>query len=287
MNIGFVGLGMMGRPMATRLLKAGHPLFVYNRTKEKAEALVTQGARWCESPFATAEQSEIVFSMLSTPEVLRETVLGENGILRGLKQGKIHVDTSTVAPSLTHELEERYNARGCAFLRSPVLGSVPQATDGTLLLFVGGNQSAYERVEPLLKILGQRIWRFDRAEQASHLKLLCNSFIAGMITTLGQALMYAEKADVNPRTLLEVIGQSQLNSPMYQTKGASILDENFAPRFFLEHMLKDINLVIAASEELGASLPALKVTQQLFAQARDEGLGKEDYSAVVKMLKKQ
>lgn len=283
-KLGFVGLGMMGLPMAKRLLEHWPQLSVNNRTKQKAEGLIAKGARWCENPSAVAAQSDIVFSMLSNPDALREVALGSAGILSALKQGGVHIDSSTVSPSLTRELAQRYNDRGCFFLHAPVLGSVPQATDGTLLMFVGGDDRAYHYAQPVLRLLAREIWKFEHAEQATHLKLLCNLFIAGMITTLGQALIFARKANVDQRVLLDVIGQSQLNSPMYQTKGASILEGNFTPRFYLEHMFKDINLMLDAAAVLGAPLPAIQVAQQLFAEALRAGFGQEDYSAVAKVL---
>jgi len=256
-SVGFVGLGMMGAPMAARLLKSGHRLSVYNRTKSKAEPLLTQGAVWCVSAGAVARASNIVFSMVSNPAALEEVSLGNQGILDGLNKGGIHVDTSTVSPSLTCDLAQRYRATGRVFLHSPVLGSIPQAADGTLLLFAGGDEDAYRRVEPLLHLLGKQIWRFEHAEQASHMKLLCNLFIAGMIATLAQALVFAQKANVDPRTLLEVIGQSQLN------------------------------LMIEAAEAVGAPLPAIEIAQQLLVEGQRAGFGKEDYSAVVKVLQSQ
>jgi len=283
-TLGFIGLGMMGLPMATRLLNAGYSLKVNNRTKQKAEPLLSKGALWCDTPAAVAEQSEIVLSMVSTSEVLKEISAGQKGILPGLKKSGVHIDLSTVAPAVTRELERAYRSGGKFFLHSPVLGSIPQATEGTLLLFVGGDEEAFQQSEEILKTLGKQLWRFDHVEQATHTKLLCNMFIAGMITTLTQALVFAQKAEVNPRTLLEVLSHSALNSPMYQTKGASIIDRNFNPRFFLEHMLKDINLMLDAAKDLGAPLPAIEVSQELFARASQMGLGKEDYSAVVKAL---
>ena len=283
-KLGFVGLGMMGLPMAKRLLDHGPQLSVNNRTKQKAEGLIAEGARWCENPSAVAAESDIVFSMLSNPDALREVALSPTGILSALKQGGVHIDSSTVSPSLTRELAQRYNDRGCFFLHAPVLGSVPQATDGTLLMFVGGDDRAYHYAQPVLRLLARKTWKFEHAEQATHLKLLCNLFIAGMIMTLGQALIFARKANVDQRVLLDVIGQSQLNSPMYQTKGASILEGNFTPRFYLEHMFKDINLMLDAAAVVGAPLPAIQVAQQLFAEALRTGFGQEDYSAVAKVL---
>jgi len=285
-RVGFVGLGMMGLPMARRLLQEGYRLSVFNRTKEKAAAILSEGASWCEDSSAVAGTSDIVFSMVSDPAALREVSLGDRGVLRGLGASGIHVDTSTVSPALVRELAQLYADRGKHFLHAPVLGSVAQASEGTLLIFAGGSNAAYMRSEMSLKVLGKRIWKFDRPEQATHAKLLCNLFIAGMITTLGQALVLADKADVTGETLLEIIGQSQLNAPTYQTKGSSILQGNFAPRFYLEHMLKDINLMIDAARDLTVSLPTIQVAQQLFAEAKRAGLGKEDYSAVVKVLQK-
>jgi 3-hydroxyisobutyrate dehydrogenase-like beta-hydroxyacid dehydrogenase len=285
LKLGFIGLGMMGLPMAKRLSKAGSQFAVFNRTKSKTEGILSEGALWCETPSVVASSSAIVFSMVANPEALRELALGPVGVLTGLKAGGIHVDTSTVSPAITRELSAQYARRGCCFLHAPVLGSIPQATDGTLLMFAGGEATAYDAAEPYLRLLAKQIWRFDLPEQATHMKLICNLFIAGMITTLGQALIFAEKTNVDQRMMLDIIGQSQLNSPMYQTKGSSIVQNNYSPRFFLEHMLKDINLMLDAARDVRAPLPAIELAQQLFVEAQRAGYGREDYSAVVKALR--
>jgi 3-hydroxyisobutyrate dehydrogenase len=284
-KLGFIGLGMMGLPMAKRLSKAGSQFAVFNRTRSKAEGLLSEGALWCDTPSVIASSSDIVFSMVANPEALRNLALGSVGVLAGLKAGGIHVDTSTVSPAITHELSTQYASRGCCFLHAPVLGSIPQATDGTLLMFAGGDAVAYNAAEPYLQLLAKQIWRFDLPEQATHMKLICNLFIAGMITTLGQALIFAEKANVDQRMMLDIIGQSQLNSPMYQTKGSSIVQNNYSPRFFLEHMLKDVTLMLDAARDERAPLPTIELAQQLFVEAQSAGYGREDYSAVVKALR--
>jgi 3-hydroxyisobutyrate dehydrogenase-like beta-hydroxyacid dehydrogenase len=283
-RLGFIGLGMMGSPMAKRLLNIGSQFSVYNRTRQKADDHIAQGARWCPTAADVGAESDIVFSMLANPDVLREITLGQHGIIEGLKPGCVHVDTSTVSPAVIRELTLQYTARGCHFIHAPVLGSIPQATDGTLLVFAGGDSKAYQKVEPALKALARQIWRFEHPEQATHLKLVCNLFIAGMITTLGEALIFAERADVDGQTVLDVISQSHLTAPMYQTKGAAILKDNFAPRFYLDHMLKDINLMLDAAHGVGAPLPAIQIAQQLFVEAQQAGHGREDYSAMVKAL---
>lgn len=276
----------MGSPMAVRLLTSGFPLTVYNRTSPKAEALVKQGASLASSPRSVAEKSDIVISMVSNSEALEKITMGPDGIIRGLRRGSVHIDMSTVAPSLTKSLSETYGQEGWHFLHSPVLGSVPQATDGSLLLFVGGASKAVDLAKPVLDVLGSKVWRFERPEQATQTKLLCNSFIAGMMSTLGQALVYAKKADVDGETLLDILANSSLNAPMFQTKGKSVLARNFAPRFFVEHMLKDINLLIDAGNEMGLTLPVAETARRLYGEAVASGFAREDYSAVVKVLER-
>lgn len=283
-TIGFIGLGLMGSAMAMRLQKAGYKLLVHNRTKEKAEPLLPGGAEWCDSPALVAERTKIILSMISDSHALEEIAAGENGLLREIKKGAVHVDMSTVSPNTASLLAVRYSRAEASFLHSPVLGSIPNVNDGSLLLFVGGDEDAFKTVEKVLQVLGKKTWRFERAEQASHMKLLCNSFIAGMIVTLAQALVYADRAEIDPRTLLEVISHSALNAPMYQTKGASMIDRNFHPRFFVDHMLKDITLAIESGKNLRISQPGLDAAQALFSEARSKGFSKEDYSAVLKVL---
>jgi len=285
-QIGFVGLGLMGAAMAGHLLAAGHRLFVFNRTRSKAQPLLDAGATWCEDPASVANNASVVLSMVSNSDALESISTGPDGILRGARKDLLHVDHSTVSPGTTAALAESYRSRGYAFVHCPVLGSVPQAESGSLLLFAGGADKDVNRVEPILREMGTKVWRFGTPAQASHAKLMCNLFIAGMITTLGQALVYARKAGVNPAALLEIISHSALNAPTYQTKGASIIEGNFKPRFYLEHMLKDVILILDAATSVGVPLPVLEASRALLQRAKDEGLGREDYSAVVKILQK-
>ena len=285
MKTGFIGLGLMGAPMANRILEAGHQLFVHNRTKEKAATLVERGAVWSESPSAVARKTEMVVSMLSTPDVLEEMALGKVGILEGAAPGFIHVDCSTVSPELTKRLHQLYRSKNCFFLHSPVLGSVPNASDGSLLLFVGGAEEPFHKIEPVLKLFGSHLWRFDRVEQASNTKLLCNFFIASMISGLAQGLVFAEHNDISPRTVLDILSHSALGAPTYQTKGALMIDNNFAPRFFLEHMLKDIRLLLESARKSGTVMPSAEMALSLYEKAAVSGFLKEDYSAVVKVLR--
>lgn len=151
--------------------------------------------------------------------------------------------------------------------------------------FAGGEEEAYRKVEAILKLFGSKIWRFERVDQATNTKLLCNFFIASMISSLAQGIVFAEKNRINPKTFLEILANSSLNAPTYQTKGASMVDNNFAPRFFLEHMLKDINLLLDSAQSSAVPMPTAHVARDLYSKAMDVGLGKEDYSAVIKVLR--
>ncbi len=286
-RIGLIGLGLMGSAMAERLLKAGFSVSVFNRTKEKASSLLAQGALWRESPAAVASNVDVVFSMLSTPSVLKSSSLGTDGILSGLAKNGIHIDCSTVSPEVTGFLEKEYMQHGCRFLHAPVLGSTAQAADGSLLLFVGGNEEAFHRAEYILQTLGKKIWYFPSIEQAAIMKLMCNSMIAGLIASLVQALVLGKKAGIDPRTFLEVLSFSQLNAPTLQLKGAAIIERNFSPRFFVEHLLKDITLLVEAAASLGVPVPVIEEIQKLFIEAKNSGWEKEDYCAVVKVLEQK
>lgn len=280
-TLGFIGLGLMGTPMASRLIASGYTVYLYNRTREKATPLLAQGAVWKESPSDLAKYSDIIITMLTNDDAL--TVVTES-ILRTFRKDGIHIDCSTVSPSLTTTLEKKYTESGRGFLHSPVLGSIPQATDGSLLLFVGGSDEHFKKAEPVLNVLGSRIWRFPAAAQASNMKLIMNSFIGGMIATLSQALHHGESSAIDGRTILEILNHSALNSAMYQTKGKSILDNNFTPRFFLENLLKDTNLFRAAAASSGVPTPVSDAVKVMLEQAIAKGLSQEDYSAVYKVV---
>lgn len=280
-TIGFIGLGLMGAPMASRLVASGYAVSVYNRTKEKASAVLTHGGIWKNSPSEVGQSAEIIFTMLTNDEALTSV---SDEILRTLKSGGIHVDCSTVSPAVTGALQKHYAESGRGFLHSPVLGSIPQATDGSLLLFVGGREETFQRAQPVLKILGSKIWRFPSAPQASSMKLIMNSFIGGMIVTLSQALHHGNASAIDGTTILEILGYSALNSPMYQTKGSSILADNFSPRFFLENLLKDTNLFRTAAASNGVPTPVSDAVATMLEKAIAEGLSREDYSAVYKVM---
>lgn len=284
-RIGFIGLGTMGRPMAERLLKAGFDLVVYNRTSEKTETLMRRGALRVDAPRAVVETCDATITMVSDNQALTDVVIGQNGLYMGLRAGKIHIDMSTISPALARKLDRLYQAKDASFLHAPVLGSKQQAVEGTLLIFAGGSSQAFQQCQRIFQALGQRTWSFPKVTQATFLKLICNQFIAGMITALAQGLVLGQKAELDVETLLSVLEASALNAPMYQNKAQKISRRGFSEaNFFVMHMLKDIDLILEAGRELGVPLPGMAPVRELFVAAEGLGYGQEDYSAVIKVL---
>ncbi len=283
-TIGFIGAGMMGQPMAIRLIDAGYNVKVWNRTPKKATQLVNRGAERAPSVRELARNCSIVITMVSDDNALRSVSEGEQGLIANLGEDAVAVDMSTISPSLSKSLNQNYTRNNAYYIQAPVLGSVPQATDGTLLIFAGGDENAIKKVQPVFDILGKRTWKFENPEQAATIKLTCNLFIASMINTLGEGLLMTKKTGIDGNILLEILNESALGAPMYQTKGKSLLERRFAPRFMVQHMVKDLSLIRQAAHYSGIPMPAVGVIHDLFISAVNKGYGEEDYSAMVKVL---
>ncbi|MCS6806408.1 MAG: NAD(P)-dependent oxidoreductase [Acidobacteriota bacterium] len=284
-QVGFIGLGTLGRPMAERLLGAGFELTVYNRTVEKTQPLVERGARRAAAPCDVAAACDVIITMVSDDRALHEVACGEQGLYAKRVESKVHVDMSTISPALSQQLTSLAQTQGFCFIHAPVLGSRPQASDGTLLIFVGGSPQAWPQTDEIFRALGNRIWRFPDVVQATYLKLICNQFIASMIVTLGQGLVLGQKAGIPIETILDVLAASALNSPMYQSKARMIAQRQFSQaNFYVQHMLKDIELILQAARELGVALPSLAAARELFVAAEAAGYSREDYSAAIKVL---
>lgn len=284
MRVGLIGLGVMGAPMAERLMGAGHALTVFNRTREKAGPLLERGAAWADSPAEVAARSEIVLSIVTDPAAVEAIAFSESGILAGLGSDSVHCDLSTVGPGWARRIAARYAEAGRRFVQAPVLGSKRQIEEGVLLVFGGGAEEDVARCEPAWRAFAARIWRLPTADQAATTKLACNLLIAHMILGLGQSLVFAQKGGVSPAKILEIFDASALGAPMYRSKGKTLLERNFNANFYVQHMLKDLCLAADAGRETATPLPLNGLSRELFIAAAQQGWGEEDYSAVVKVL---
>jgi 3-hydroxyisobutyrate dehydrogenase-like beta-hydroxyacid dehydrogenase len=284
MRIGLVGAGIMGEPMGSRLLAAGHEVRVYNRTQSKAQPLIDKGAVFARTPALASQSSDVVISMVSDPAAVAALSLDSDGILGALPATAVHCDMSTVTPGFALHMAESYARRNRRFVQAPVLGSKKQIADGTLIVFAGGADQDIDRCQDAWSAFASTVRRFPAADQAATTKLACNMLIAQMILGLGQSLLYARKGGVDPGIVLEIIQESNLAAPMYGSKGKTLLSRNFAPNFFVRHMLKDLNLAAQSAADAGLPQPMNAAARELFVAAMAQNHGDEDYSAVVKVL---
>jgi len=285
-TVGFVGLGVMGQPMAQNVLNGGFPLVVFNRTPSRATPLVERGARQVDSAEAVAEASNLLVTMLADSAAVEAVVFGQDGILDGLRPGSVLIDMSTGSPDTARNVAAAVRQKGADFLEVPVSGSVNLAQAGTLTLVAGGREDTFERCRPLLGTMGEAMFRVGEVGMATQLKLSLNLMVAGMMQVLAESLVLGVKAGLNPTTMLEVINASAVRSPLYSFKGEALCKRDFSTTFTLKNMIKDLNLILASGEKLGVFLPTTGVVKQLFVAAQAQGKADQDWSAVVTVLER-
>lgn len=274
----------MGAPMGRRLLEAGHDLLVWNRTAARATPLEALGATAVESPEEAARSAGIVLSSVRDDEALKAVSLGERGVLQGLADNAVHCDTSTVSPPCVQTLFNTYQKANRQFVHCPVLGSKKQVAEGALLMFASGAEEATRKLEPVFDLFAKVVWRFENPCAAASLKLACNMLIANMICGFSQSLVFAMKSGIDPALFTEVIQSSALASPMYASKSRQILAGDWSANFFVDNIIKDIQLALEAGTSEDIPLPLLAMTQQFFLAASASGYGKDDYSAVSRVF---
>ena len=277
-KIAFLGLGQMGEPMAMRLLKAGHELTVWNRTPDRAEPLAAAGATVAGSPAEAGAGAEFAITMLANPEALQEVVLGENGLAKALGPGQVYIDMSTVGPETVRSIATRL-PDGVATVDAPVRGSVPQAVEGRLEVFVGASAEDYERMRPILESLGSVIHVGGRGAGAA-MKLVANLVLGASITAVGEALALGESLSLGPAPLLDMLDGSPLG-PTVRAKRANIESGHYPPNFKLRHAAKDMRLVIEAAAAAGRDLKVSAAARAWLDAAAEAGAADLDYSAVV------
>jgi len=270
--------------MATNLLHAGFLLTAWNRTASKMEPLLQLGAKPGTSPAHVASTVDVVITMVSRPQDVEEIVLGPNGALEGLKPGTVLIDMSTVSPATSRKLAAAVTTRQAEFMDAPVVGSKGPATDGTLVILVGGLPTTLERCRPILSAMGKTILHAGGVGMGSALKLATNLMLAHLAAGFAEGLLLAQRAGLDPARYLDVLGASTFRSPWYQTKGTSMIKREFAPHFALKHMRKDLRLMQELAAEVKTALPVTDVIEALFAQSEAAGKRDLDYSAVLAQL---
>ncbi len=284
-EIGFIGLGVMGLSMAGHLRKAGARLHVYTRTKEKARAILDEGAEWHDTPGAVAAASAAVFTMVGYPRDVEEVYFGPAGILANAKPGTLVVDATTSRPDLARRIWEEARKRDLRALDAPVSGGDTGARNATLSIMVGGAEPDFEEARPLLAVLGRTVVRQGPAGAGQHAKMVNQIVVAGTLAGAVEALIYAEKAGLDPRTVLESISTGAAASWTLSNMVPRMLDGNFEPGFYVKHYLKDLRIALESARELGADLPMLSLAESLFAKMVDRGYAEKGTQALYLLYK--
>jgi 3-hydroxyisobutyrate dehydrogenase len=286
MRLGFIGLGIMGRPMAKHLLDAGHSVTVWNRSRPGIDAMLELGAEEGASAAEVAAKSEVVFTMVGDSPDVEQVALGTGGIIEGAQPGLIHVDMSTISPAVTRSIAARYAEEGVELVDAPVSGGETGAINATLAIMAGGKRQAFDRVLPLFESLGKTITYCGPSGAGQTVKL-CNQ-VAVSVTNLAvcEALVLSKKAGVPPRTMLDAISGGAAASWQLLNLAPKMIQGDFAPGFKVWHQQKDLRLALEVAREAELPLPGTALVSQLFASLQADGLGEAGTQALVKALEK-
>jgi 3-hydroxyisobutyrate dehydrogenase-like beta-hydroxyacid dehydrogenase len=282
MRIAFLGLGIMGRPMAANLVKAGNEVAVWNRTPGKD----VEGARPATSPADAANGAEVVWICVSDTHAVESVLFGPQGVESAIASGTTVVDSSTISPSAEYQFAQRLRAKGVDYVDAPVTGSKVAAENGSLIFMVGGDENVLRKLDPLFQAMGRQIFRMGETSKGQAAKIVMNLQIALIYEGFAEALTLATKLGVNVDTLLPLIQASMVKSGVVEYKAPFILKRDFTPNFPLRLMLKDIHLALAAAKEARVKLPALETVEEVYEMAAEEGHENSDYAATLTLLEK-
>jgi len=287
-KVAFLGMGIMGSRMAANVARAGFDMTVWNRTRERAEAVAeATGATLADTPSHAAADADAVITMVVDSPQVEAVLLGDNGAAGSLAEGALVIDMSTIAASAAQNIAGRLGERGIGFLDAPVSGSSPKAEDGTLTIMVGGSDEDFERAKPLLDSMGELIVHVGPQGHGQLVKLLNNTLAAVNAAALGEAITAARKAGLDMEALVRVVGASSGNSTMLQIKAKPMIEHDFTPLFRLDHMLKDVRLCLETIRELGTRAPVAETACTLYEQASVNGLGDDDFGSVIESVEDQ
>ncbi len=285
-RVAFLGLGIMGAPMAANLARAGIEVVAWNRTASRAEALASEHDNvTAAATAAEAAAAGVVISMVPDVPEVEQVLLGPDGAAEGLDDGGLAIDMSTIAPSASRSIAQRLGNHGIAFLDAPVTGSRPKAEDGTLTIMAGGPEAAFDRARPLFEAMGELVVHAGPQGHGSMVKLINNTLAAVNAAALAEGLVLAQAAGLDAGKALEVIASGSGESAMRRLKAEPMVNGDYQPLFKLEHMLKDVRHCLAEARALGVELPLAATAEPLYATAEGRGLGEQDFAAVIEALR--
>jgi 2-hydroxy-3-oxopropionate reductase len=282
--IGFIGLGIMGRPMARNLLKVGHSLVVHSRSRGPVEETVKAGAKAAGSPKDVAAQCDVLITMLPNSPEVEQVALGPNGIVEGARRGLIFIDMSTISPIVSQKIGKALEAKGVAMLDAPVSGGEKGAIDGALSIMVGGDKAVFERVLPILQAMGKTITLLGPLGFGGFTKLANQIIVAVNLTALAEALTLGKKAGLDRELLLTALAGGLAGSKCLEQKKPNYLANTYNPGFKIDLHYKDLGLIMESARALGVPLPTTAIVQELFSALRVKGRGGLDHSGVITLL---
>ena len=286
MKIGFIGVGVMGAPMVQNLMKKGHELSVYNRTKEKAAGVVAAGAKWCESAGDCAKDQDVVITIVGYPKDVEEVYFAPGGILDSAAPGTVLIDMTTTSPRLSERIYAAAKEKGMTALDAPVSGGDVGAQKGTLAIMVGGDREAFDRMQEVFAAMGTNIRYMGGAGCGQHTKMANQIAISGCIAAVCEAIAYAESCGLKPQEMFDAISTGAAGSWQLTNNGQKIIDGNYAPGFYVKHFIKDMNIALEEAADRGLPLDVLKLVRDKYDALNAQGGGDEGTQALIQVIRK-
>lgn len=286
-KIAYLGMGIMGRGMAANLLKAGHEVTVWNRAPERCAPAVGQGARQADSPAQAVQSADIIMYCLSDDAAVEDMVFGQWRLLDHVGPGQIVVDMTTVHPDTSRREAAAFADRGARFLEAPVFGSKNEAANGGLWIVIGGDRGLFEEVKGVLEVLSETTHYMGDSGMGSSMKLVGNLVVASQLQALGEAMILATKAGLDPNDVLGVLHVTDFKSPIFDGVGAALVNRDFSTYFALKLMLKDANLIARFAQDLNSPIPASAAIRENIKAAVNRGWGEQNASALIRNLEEQ
>ncbi len=286
MKIGFIGLGIMGKPMSKNLIKAGHELFVCDVVKTAVDEVVAAGAKAAATPKEVAKQADYIITMLPNSPQVTQVVLGENGVIEGARSGAIVIDMSSIAPLVSREVAKRLSEKGIEMLDAPVSGGEPKAIDGTLSVMVGGKKDIFEKCLPIMKAMAASVVLTGDIGAGNVTKLANQVIVAINIAAMSEALVLASKAGVEPELVYKAIRGGLAGSTVLDAKAPLVMDRKFEPGFRINLHIKDLGNVLETSHEVGVPLPLTSAVMEMMQALKVDGMGNSDHCSLARYYEK-
>ena len=283
-RIGFIGTGLMGQPMARRLLEGGYSLTVWNRTTQRAKPLLEAGAAWADSPKTVAQASDVVITMVTDSKASEEVICGKNGVLQGAPPGLILIDMGSIAPEVSRSIAIRAKGKGVPMLDAPVTGNPKVASEGKLGIMVGGPEETFDMCLPIFEKMGIKIVYVGENSAGTTLKLINNLILGIAIEAVAEAFVLARKVGIDPQKVIEITSVGGARTGAMETRGPRMARHEFSPHFSTNNMYKDLSSVMKLAEEAGVSLPAASISMEMLRAAKSQGKGDLDSCVVMTVL---